>query len=82
MSANLALMLKTAVQHALESGPILDINPHHCLLMKLRKKRPRVRTSTTGSSCCSAMRRCAEVGHLDNPPAFVKRINALLEAGA
>lgn len=83
MSANLARMLKAAGQNAPESKPILEINPHHALVAKLRE-----------AGDAEAMRfddltrvlfdqaTLAEGGQLENPAAFVRRVNALLTTGA
>ena len=86
MSGNLARMLKAAGQKAPETKPILEINPHHGLVMKLKAE------SAKGDDGSSAFddwshvlldqATLAEGGQLQNPAAFVKRINGLLGAGA
>ena len=82
MSANLARMLKAAGQKAPESKPILEINPHHGLVMKLKAESADSPRFDDWSHVLFDQATLAEGGQLDNPAAFVKRINALLGASA
>jgi molecular chaperone HtpG len=80
MSANLARMLKAAGQKAPESKPILEINPHHALVAKLKEAGDGQFGDLTQVLFDQAT--LAEGGQLENPAAFVRRINALLTTGA
>lgn len=79
MSGNLMRMLKAAGQSAPESKPILEINPNHPLVQRLKYE-----DSASGSKFADwshilfdqAM--LAEGGSLTDPAAFVKRINEML----
>ncbi len=74
VSGHLARLLKQAVQQAPESKPTLEINAEHALVKKL-----------DGSSHFDDLAQVlfdqavlAEGGHLEDPAAYVKRVNALL----
>ena len=82
MSGNLARMLKAAGQQAPESKPILEINPHHGLVMKLKAEPADSPRFDDWSHVLFDQATLAEGGQLENPAAFVKRINALLGASA
>ena len=56
MSGNLERLLKAAGQKVPDRKPILEINPHHPLVQRL-KDESRTSASPTGASCCST-RRC------------------------
>jgi molecular chaperone HtpG len=79
MSGNLMRMLKAAGQSAPESKPILEINPNHPLVQRLKYE-----TGDVGSKFADwshilfdqAM--LAEGGSLTNPAEFVKRVNDML----
>lgn len=79
MSGNLARMLKAAGQKAPESKPILEINPHHALVQRLKSEHARFEDWTHVLFDQATL---AEGGHLENPADFVKRVNALLTEGA
>ncbi len=77
MSQHLARMLKQAGQDAPKSQPILEVNPEHALLKKL--------DSADGSERFDDLAQIlfdqallAEGGQLEDPAAYVKRVNALL----
>jgi len=79
MSQHLARMLKQAGQDAPKSQPILEVNPEHALLKKL--------DSAAGSERFDDLAQIlfdqallAEGGQLEDPAAYVKRVNALLIA--
>jgi molecular chaperone HtpG len=76
MSGHLARLLKQAGQGAPNARPILEVNPEHALVKKL-----------DGSEHFEDLAHIlfdqallAEGGHLDDPAAYVRRINALLAA--
>jgi molecular chaperone HtpG len=77
MSAHLARLLKAAGQTAPESKPILELNPQHPLVVRMQ-----------ADDACLAdwaalleQAILAEGGTLDDPSAFVRRVNALLATG-
>lgn len=75
MSEHLKRMLKQAGQAAPDSKPILELNPKHPLVERLR---------TDDSNFDELVyvlfnqAQLAEGGHLDDPSSFVKRLNKLL----
>ena len=79
MSGHLARMLKQAGQSAPKSQPILEINAEHALVKRL--------DSADGSERFDDLAHIlfdqavlAEGGHLEDPAAYVRRVNALLTA--
>ena len=77
MSSHLARMLKQAGQTAPKSLPILEVNPEHALLKRL--------DSAEGSERFEDLAHIlfdqallAEGGHLEDPAAYVQRVNRLL----
>jgi molecular chaperone HtpG len=77
MSGHLARMLKQAGQAAPKSQPILEINPEHALIKRL--------DSADGSERFDDLAHIlfdqallAEGGQLEDPSAYVRRVNALL----
>jgi molecular chaperone HtpG len=79
ISGHLARMLKAAGQKAPDAKPILEINPHHPLVERLD---PASAHFSDWSHVLFDQATLAEGGHLDDPAAFVKRLNALLLSGA
>ena len=75
LSGNLLRMLKAAGQQAPDTKPILEINPEHPLLLKL-KSDDRQFDEWTQVLFDQAL--LAEGGQLNDPAAYVKRINQLL----
>jgi len=80
MSGHLARMLKQAGQSAPAGKPILEINAEHPLIKRL--------DSPEGSEHFDDLAQIlfdqallAEGGHLDDPAAYVRRVNGLLVAG-
>jgi molecular chaperone HtpG len=76
MSGHLARLLKQAGQGAQKSEPILEINPEHALVKKLE-------TSAHFDDLANILfdqALLAEGGQLEDPAAYVKRVNALLLA--
>ena len=79
MSANLERMLKSAGQQVPRSKPILEINPHHPLVQRLRGEADETRFGDW-SYILFDQALLAEGGQLDDPATFVKRLNDLMLA--
>ncbi len=77
MSGNLARILKAAGQKAPEVQPILEINPHHPAVQRLKYEEARF---DDWAALLFEQALLAEGGHLDDPAGFVKRINDLMLA--
>jgi molecular chaperone HtpG len=77
LSANLQRLLKAAGQKAPTSKPILEINPHHRLLMRLKSETDEPRFNDL-SKVLFDQALLAEGGTLDDPAGFVRRVNQLL----
>src|SRR5690348_12577219 len=77
VSGNLARMLKAAGQPAPVSKPILEINPHHAVVLRLKDEE---RHFDDWAKVVFDQALLAEGGQLDDPAAFVRRINALMLA--
>ena len=75
LSANLARMLKAAGQSAPASRPILEINPKHPVVTRLTHEE---RHFDDWASVLFDQALLAEGGQLDDPAAFVKRVNHLM----
>jgi molecular chaperone HtpG len=75
LSANLARMLKAAGQDVPGSRPILEINPGHPVVRRLKAEQARF---DDWASVLFDQALLAEGGQLDDPAAFVRRINALM----
>jgi molecular chaperone HtpG len=78
-SANLQRLLKAAGQKSPESKPILEINPHHALVQRLKEESDDGRFSDLGQILFDQAL-LAEGGTLDDPAGFVKRLNQLMLA--
>jgi molecular chaperone HtpG len=81
MSGHLQRLLKAAGQKAPAGMPILELNPHHPLVQRLKdeSRDDRVRDWLELLVDQAVL---AEGGQLEDPGAFVKRLNAmLLEVG-
>jgi len=76
-SGNLARLLKAAGQKAPETKPILEINPHHPAVMRLKYEEARF---DDWAALLFEQATLAEGGQLDDPAGFVKRINVLMMA--
>jgi molecular chaperone HtpG len=76
MSQHLQRLLKSAGQKAPEARPILELNPNHPLVLRLKHE------SDDGLKTWAALLLeqaiLAEGGHLDDPAAFVRRVNEML----
>ena len=80
LSGNLARMLKAAGQHAPVAQPTLEINPQHPVVLRLKSGEKRF---DDWAAVLFDQALLAEGGQLDDPAAFVKRINQLmLELGS
>ncbi len=79
MSANLERMLKSAGQKVPGSKPILEINPHHPLVQRLKYETDEARFGDW-SHILFDQALLAEGGQLDDPAGFVKRLNDLILA--
>lgn len=77
MGANLARILKAAGQKAPEMKPILEINPKHPAVQRLKYEEARF---DDWVNLLFEQATLAEGGTLDDPAGFVKRINELMLA--
>ena len=75
VSANLARLLKAAGQGAPASTPILEINPKHPVVQRLKDEEAKF---DDWASVLFDQALLAEGGQLDDPAAFVRRINGLM----
>ena len=75
LSGNLLRMLKAAGQQAPDSKPILEINPQHPLVLKLKYEDKQF---DDWANILFDQALLAEGGQLQDPAAFVKRINQML----
>jgi molecular chaperone HtpG len=82
LSANLVRMLKAAGQDAPESKPILEINPNHPLVTRLKYEDAASPRFADWSHILFDQAMLAEGGSLTDPAAFVKRLNEMLLATA
>ncbi len=78
LSGNLLRMLKAAGQNAPESKPILEINPSHALVTRLKYESPESPSFKDWSHILFDQAVLAEGGSLADPAGFVKRLNAML----
>ncbi|MFZ2652736.1 MAG: molecular chaperone HtpG [Burkholderiaceae bacterium] len=76
MSAHLARMLKQAGQDAPKAQPILEINADHALVKRLEHSE----RFDDFAHILFDQALLAEGGHLDDPAAYVRRVNSLLLA--
>ena len=77
LSANLQRLLKAAGQNAPTFKPILEVNPHHRLLTRLRAESDETRFKDL-SQVLYDQALLAEGGTLEDPAGFVRRVNQLL----
>ena len=80
LSANLVRMLKAAGQNAPESKPILEINPNHPLVTRLKYEDASSPRFADWSHILFDQAMLAEGGSLADPASFVKRLNEMLLA--
>ena len=77
MGGNLARILKAAGQKVPDAAPILEINPDHAMIKRLKAEDPAL-ADWAGLLFDQAL--LAEGGQLEDPAGFVKRSNLLLLA--
>jgi len=77
MSTNLARVLKSVGQEAPPTRPILEINPDHPLVRRLESEGDDTRFTDLGMILFDQAQ-LAEGGQLDDPAAFVGRLNKLM----
>lgn len=77
MGMNLSRILKAAGQQAPESKPILEVNPHHPAVLRLKYEEKQF---DDWAAVLFDQALLAEGGTLDDPATFVKRINQLMMA--
>ena len=77
LSGNLERILKQAGQNVPTSKPILELNPHHPLVEKLKAEQDTSRFSDM-TFILFDQALLAEGGHLEDPATFVSRLNQLL----
>ena len=82
LSGNLLRMLKAAGQNAPESKPILEINPNHPLVTRLKYEDADSAKFADWSHIMFDQAMLAEGGSLADPASFVKRLNEMLLATA
>ena len=75
MSQHLQRLLKAAGQNAPTTKPILELNPNHPLVQRLK---PGDEKLAEWSALLLDQAVLAEGGQLDNPAEFVKRLNSML----
>jgi molecular chaperone HtpG len=79
MSGHLQRLLKSAGQKlpGTEAKPILEVNPRHALIERLRGETDEARLADWGQLLLEQAQ-LAEGGQLEDPAAFVKRLNRML----
>ncbi|HSI23438.1 MAG TPA: molecular chaperone HtpG [Methylophilaceae bacterium] len=77
MSANLERLLKAAGQNAPSTKPVLEINPQHSLVTRLKSESDDARFADWANLLFDQAL-LAEGGQLEDPASFVKRLNSLL----
>ncbi|MDV6343444.1 molecular chaperone HtpG [Nitrosomonas sp. Is37] len=75
MSGNLERLLKSAGQKVPNTKPILEINPHHPMVQRLKYEEAKF---SDWSNILFDQALLAEGGQLEDPASFVKRLNDLL----
>ena len=77
LSGNMARILKAAGQNAPQSKPILELNPTHKLVKRLENETEEAKFADLAHLVFDQAL-LAEGGQLNDPAAFVKRMNSLL----
>jgi molecular chaperone HtpG len=77
MSTNLERMLKAAGQNVPDLHPVLEINPRHPIVQRLKEEADEARFADW-SRILFDQATLAEGGQLDDPAAFVKRLNDVM----
>ena len=76
MSLNLERLLKASGQPVTASKPVLEINPEHPIVERLKQEADEA-VFSDWSHVLFDQATLAEGGQLDDPAAFVKRLNKL-----
>src|SRR5262249_14213173 len=79
MSTHLERMLKAAGQPVPASRPVLEINPQHPIVQRIGEETDEARFGDW-SHILFDQATLAEGGHLDDPAAFVRRLNEVMLA--
>jgi molecular chaperone HtpG len=79
MGMHLERLLKAAGQQVPNSKPILELNPHHPLVERLKNETDESRFGDW-SQVLFDQALLAEGGQLEDPASFVKRLNQLVLA--
>ncbi|SHG58700.1 molecular chaperone HtpG [Massilia sp. CF038] len=82
LSGNLLRMLKAAGQNAPDSKPILEINPNHPLVTRLKYESAESSQFGDWAHILFDQALLAEGGSLSDPATFVKRLNEMLLASS
>jgi molecular chaperone HtpG len=77
LSGNMARILKAAGQNAPISKPILEINPAHRLVERLKSEADEAKFGDYAHVLFDQAL-LAEGGQLEDPASFVRRLNALI----
>ncbi|MES2142099.1 MAG: molecular chaperone HtpG [Pseudomonadota bacterium] len=77
LSSQMQLILQATGQSVPLSKPILELNPEHRLVQRLKEEQDDIRLADWTHLLLEESI-LAEGGHLENPAAFVKRLNSLL----
>jgi len=80
MGGHMERLLKSAGQKVSHARPILEINPHHPIVQRLKHEQDSGARFADWSHILFDQALLAEGGQLDDPAGFVKRLNALLLA--
>ena len=75
VTGNLARILKAAGQNAPDVKPILEINPHHPVVLRLKDEATKF---DDWAALLFEQALLAEGGQLDDPAGFVRRVNTLM----
>lgn len=78
MSRTMERIMKAAGQHAPSSKPIFEINPNHGLIARLKDEADEQRFDDL-TQILFDQAVLSEGGQLDDPAAFVQKLNALLQ---
>lgn len=79
MGMQMQQILKAAGQHVPASKPILELNPQHPLVSRLLEKKDQA-SLETWSHILFDQAMLAEAGQLEDPAAYVRRVNSMLQS--
>ena len=77
ISTNLERLLKASGQKIPSMKPVLEINPHHPIVERLKEETDDTRFSDWSHTLFDQAT-LAEGGQLDDPATFVRRLNSLM----